>query len=403
MEKPKLNILNKLALLENIDIKNAKSPECFHNINIDLDPFNYNNGHNDQDFNLKTRNLLKNEFFSKYIFDQYNNNNNNSNNNYNNYYKTQKIFKPKKISFPLKMKLSKKNQITLDIIGIHKKTTNKPKFLKKNNLTLNILNYKNNKIHNITKKFSHEDYRRKKYVQHLPYFCLNNANNNNSGNDSDNDIKKSIEINKYFNNFIYPKNKNKNQYTQYTQKNAPNYFLSIDNSDLSKQSTLYKMLHMKVHNLFTNRVGSKKILSPKMSNNSILSKTLYKKTVIDMIKSKNKPLFFISTYMKNIDYKKWKALSLCEKNRYKKIMEIFLDIKRQIKENPKQKFEIVKNFLIQNGIKEQKYLYIEKLNTLILYINGKLKVDATKTLKNNIIDILEDKHDKSDIIEENKI
>ena len=392
MEKPKLNILNKLALLENIDIKKANNPECFHHINTDLDPFNYNK---DQDFNYKTRNLLKNEFFSKYIFDQYNNNNNN-------YYKTQKIFKPKKFSFHLKTKLSKKNQITLDILDLSKKTTNQPKSLKKNNLTLNILNYKNKKTHNITKKFSHEDYRRKKYVQHLPYFYLNNTNNNN-GNDSDNDSKKSIEINKYFNNFIYPINKNKNQYTQYTQKNAPNYFLSIDKSDLSKQGSLYKMLHMKVHNLFTNRVGSKKILSPKMSNNSILSKTLYKKTIIDMIKSKNKPLFFISTYMKNIDYKKWKKLNLCEKNRYKKIMETFLDIKRQIKENPKQKFEIVKNFLIQNGIKEQKYLQIEKLNTLILYINGKLKVDATKCLKINLLDILEDKHDKSDILKENKI
>ena len=99
--------------------------------------------------------------------------------------------------------------------------------------------------------------------------------------------------------------------------------------------------------------------------------------------------------MKNINYKKWKSLSIYEKKSYQKMMQIFLELKKEMEENPKQKFEIIQNFLIKNGINDQKYF--NKLNNFILYINrGDIKIDATKNLKNNIIDILKEIKDNKE-------
>ena len=69
-------------------------------------------------------------------------------------------------------------------------------------------------------------------------------------------------------------------------------------------------------------------------------------------------------------------------------MEIFLNLKKQIEDNPRDKFEIAKNFLINNGFNESKYLSFQKLNILILFINENLELDASKTLKQNILNIL---------------
>ena len=365
MKKSKMSLINELALLENIDIKKLhNSHDNYQQGNPDNESLNYFNKLN---FHLKSRNLLKNEFFSKFLFDT----------NYTNnmHFKTQKLLKPKKLNFPTKIKTIYNENNSISKI----KNNSQKSFL-----SLNILNYRKNKIKTInSKKFSHEEYRRKKYVNHLPLFSLNDDNN------SENGAKESFIKNKNFNTFLYQKIDNKA-----IKEIIPNYFLSVKNKSKIGDN-LFKIIHNNIHNIYTTRVESKKIINPRIIKNTNLSKIIYKKNVIDIIKSKNKPLFFISTNMKNINYKKWKSLSIYEKKSYQKMMQIFLELKKEIEENPKQKFEIIQNFLIKNGINDQKYF--NKLNNFILYINrGDIKIDATKNLKNNIIDILKEIKDNKE-------
>ena len=72
-------------------------------------------------------------------------------------------------------------------------------------------------------------------------------------------------------------------------------------------------------------------------------------------------------------------------------MEQILDLKNQIQENFFERFEIVKNFLIQNDIKEEKYFDKKKLTILLDYFNGNFDLNIRKNLKENIIDIIKGK------------
>ena len=160
------------------------------------------------------------------------------------------------------------------------------------------------------------------------------------------------------------------------------------------------------NNIYTSRGESKKKLNIKMKNKSNLSKTVFNhsfrhnKNLIDMIKSRNKPLFFLSTSNKNNNHINLLLLKPCEKNRYQKIMEIFLDIKKQIEmvENPSEELKIIKDFLIENDINDKKYFCFEKLNNFLIYIKGNFEVDFTKNLKYNVIDILDGKYKKKEEI-----
>ena len=250
------------------------------------------------------------------------------------------------------------------------------KKIKKNILSLDIINCRDNKIKTKPiKKFSHEEFRRKKYVKHFPMFGLNYKKEEENYNDS-------MIISKYLDTFSYSHNKNNT-----LKEIIPNYFLNFgSNSKLG--DTLYKKIPIKCHNL-SSRVESKKIFFHNDSKDNNVPKILRKKNIIDIIRSKNKPLFFISTNMNNKTiYKNLKPLNICEKKRYEKNMEIFLNLKKQIEDNPRDKFEIAKNFLINNGFNESKYLSFQKLNILILFINENLELDASKTLKQNILNIL---------------
>ena len=249
------------------------------------------------------------------------------------------------------------------------------KILKKDILSLDIINCKTSKIKaKPIKKFSYEEFRRKKYVRHSPY-CWDNYKNY-----EEND-KDSILTNKYLDTFMYSRNKNKE-----LKEIIPNYFLTYGHN--SKIECTFSNNLLKKHSL-SNRMESKKILFRRKLKENNLSRILNKKNIIELIKSKDKPIFFISTDMNNNNNKNFQSLNIYEKNRYEKNMEIFLDFKKQIEDNHNERFDIAKNFLIKNGITESKYLSFEKLKILISYINEKLELDATKTLKQNIVNILQ--------------
>lgn len=357
MNHSKMSLLNELTLLNNINIKKVKkSNEVSQQTNQEDD----NDLLNNYNFNLYSRNLLKNDFCSKYLLSP----------SYNNCY----IIDNKIIS---KKEKSKENSF---------ENNKDEKSIKKNNFSLTILNYNNNQIKKIPKKkFSHDEYRKKKYVKHYPLFDLN---------DNKDDLKNTLENDNYIYTFKFPKNN--------PQKNLiskRNYFLSynskLDESKLGK--TLYKVLPVKINNFFTKRFESKKREFPKIRNNALTKKLnsvnfgIKKINPIDIIKSKNKPIFFISMNTENFNNNDLGSLNACEKTRYEKMMNNFMDFKQRLVDNPTKQLRITRNFLNKNGINNPKYFSVKKINNLLLYIKGNFELDATKSLKNNIINILDKK------------
>ena len=359
----KMSLINELALLENIDIKSEKNNHDFFHNSKNLESIKL---FNKLDFHLISRNVLKNKFFTNFLFKSYYNNSN--------HFKTSKELKTRKLLYDKKVKINR--PVTLKLLDDNNINYQNKKKIKKNILSLDIINCRDNKIKTKPiKKFSHEEFRRKKYVKHFPMFGLNYKKEEENYNDS-------MIISKYLDTFSYSHNKNNT-----LKEIIPNYFLNFG-SNSKFGDTLYKKIPIKCHNL-SSRVESKKIFFHNDSKDNNVPKILRKKNIIDIIRSKNKPLFFISTNMNNKTiYKNLKPLNICEKKRYEKNMEIFLNLKKQIEENPRDKFEIAKNFLINNGFNESKYLSFQKLNILILFINENLELDASKTLKQNILNIL---------------
>jgi hypothetical protein len=115
-----MSLVNELTLLNNINIKNVKeSREFSQQTNQENDYYLLNK----YSFNLYSRNLLKNNFFSKYLLTPSCNNIGNIEN--------KNIFK--KVS-------SKESPLFLNLFN----DKNNEKSIKKNNLSLTILNYNNN-------------------------------------------------------------------------------------------------------------------------------------------------------------------------------------------------------------------------------------------------------------------
>jgi hypothetical protein len=354
-----MSLFNELTLLNNINIERVKKSNEFSQQTNQENDYDLLDKYN---FNLYSRNILKNNFFSKYLLTPIYNKNGSIENKI--------IFKNEK---------SKESPLFLDSYN-----NNDEKNIKKNNLSLTILNYNNNQIKKIpTKKFSHDEYRKKKYVKHYPLFDLN---------DNKEDLRKSLEKDHYIYTFKYPKNN-----LQKSLISKPNYFIShnskLDESKLGK--TLYKVLPLEVNNLFIKRFKSKKREFPKIRNNSLMKKLNsvnfgIRKNPIEIIKSKNKPVFFISMNTDNFNNNDLVSLNPCEKKRYEKMMDILIDLKKKLEDNPTKHLKITRNFLIKNGINNPKYFTVEKINNLLLYIKGNYKLDATKSLKNNIINILDE-------------
>ena len=142
-----MSLVNELNLLNNINIEKVKKSNEFsqqtnQENDYDSDLLNKYN------LNLYSRNLLKNTFFTKYLLTP-------SDNNIGDI--------EKKIIF--KKEKSKESPIFLDSYNnIGKKN------IKKKNLSLTVLNYNNNQIKKIpTKKFSHDEYRKKKIRKTLSF------------------------------------------------------------------------------------------------------------------------------------------------------------------------------------------------------------------------------------------
>ena len=114
-------------------------------------------------------------------------------------------------------------------------------------------------------------------------------------------------------------------------------------------------------------------------DNLIGKKNDYKK----FIDTLNQPFSYIS--LLNDDY------SISEKLRFQKIMDKFTKVEKCLEENPNDEKEIIKEFIMSNGILNVSNFDEEKLDRLTNFLKGNFVIDPTKNIKENIIDILEGK------------
>ena len=98
----------------------------------------------------------------------------------------------------------------------------------------------------------------------------------------------------------------------------------------------------------------------------------------------NQPYSYIS--LLNDDY------SMSEKIRFQKMMDQLVNVKKCMNENPGQKFEIAKEFILSIGIYKISDFDLEKINNFINFINNGFLIDPSKNIKENIIDILNNKN-----------
>ena len=82
-----------------------------------------------------------------------------------------------------------------------------------------------------------------------------------------------------------------------------------------------------------------------------------------------------------------------EKVRFYNMMERLNKIKMLIEGNPDIKYIAIKNFFINVGLDKKNYLSNNKINNFLKFIKNDFIVDPSKTLKENIINIIENNKD----------
>ena len=227
-----------------------------------------------------------------------------------------------------------------------------------------------------SKKFNFLDYRRKKYQSRSTYrVCpkIKEEKNNNSN---------LLTEENFFD--TSPTNHNNNFAMTLTnfQQHPP-----ISN-------TLYTVLAMRKNQFmeaFNQAKEQEKASLPKIKQIQFLVDTTHidslygkKNDYKKYIDSFNQPFSYIS--LLNDDY------SISEKLRFQKIMDKFTKLEKCIEENPKKTKDIIKEFILSNGIYNiDNYFDDEKLERFTNFLKGSFIIDPSKNIKENIIDILDGK------------
>ena len=82
-----------------------------------------------------------------------------------------------------------------------------------------------------------------------------------------------------------------------------------------------------------------------------------------------------------------------EKIRFYNIMERFNKIKLIIEANPTEKYKVIKNFFITIGLDNQKYFNKNIMNSFLKFIQKDFIIDPSKSLKENILNIINNNND----------
>ena len=248
------------------------------------------------------------------------------------------------------------------------------------------------------KKISFIEYRHKKYVNHKPIFGISLTEDSDI---EDNDSKEKTEFDKYLKTFLFEnKKKSDNSLFAYFQKT---YKSNTNRS--TKKSKLFSMLTFQTS---TNIIKEKSI-HKKSKLFDLKYQSLYKnkfnrwvkKNVIDMIEYQKPECYFSLLSSEKNGKEELSKLNVCEKQRYQEIIEKLYTVKKYVEISTKNEYEIVKSFLINNGICDNDSLCIEKLDNFLKFIKKKkIEVNPHETFKSNLINILH--NNECEINKENK-
>ena len=251
------------------------------------------------------------------------------------------------------------------------------------------------------KKISFIKYRHKKYVNHKPSFGMT-LTERNEIDDNESMSKEKDEFNKYLKTFLYEKKKNNDDDSLFT--NLQRTYKSTINRN-KKKSRLFNMITFQTS---TNIIKQKPI-QKKSKLFKLKCQTLYKnkfngwvkKNVIDMIEYQKPECYFSLLSSEKNGKEELSKLNVCEKQRYQEIIEKLYTVKKYVEISTKNEYEIVKSFLINNGICDNDSLCIEKLDNFLKFIKKKkIEVNPHETFKSNLINILH--NNECEINKENK-
>ena len=185
-------------------------------------------------------------------------------------------------------------------------------------------------------------------------------------------------------NFENETSKNKSFNFRYIKQKIPTKF------------SLYTILAMKKNNIYdkiekiikteSNKTNKIDNLNNNKNKEYIKTNEEIAKKNKNLIESKRKSIIYLSLLKKNFNES--------EKIRYYSMLKKLSTLKFILEIEPNNKFKILKNFLIKEGIINKKYLKEECLNNLIKFIKRKKAIiNPSFTLKENLINILNNKYD----------
>jgi len=160
--------------------------------------------------------------------------------------------------------------------------------------------------------------------------------------------------------------------------------------------SLYTILAMKKNNIYDKiekiiKTESNKTIKINNINNNknkeyIKTNEEIAKKNKNLIESKRKSIIYLSFLKKNFNES--------EKIRYYSMLKKLSTLKYILEIEPNNKFKILQNFLLKEGILNKKYLKEECFNNLIKFIKRKKAIiNPSFTLKENLINILNNKYD----------
>ncbi len=206
---------------------------------------------------------------------------------------------------------------------------------------------------------------------------INNAYANSEDqtvNNLDNHIKFEKKINS-----LYPANSNNE--SQFPETHD---FENGINNFRNTSTTIYKILNVKKNDFIKGiKTGSLNKICPENQTKMKKKKFMMRNTLTHFMEKKGDevPYVFPVALSHNNDFN-----SFSEKNRYEKILDKLLKLKYYIDRDPDNEPLYIKEFMMKHGIFEQEFYDCEKISNVVAFLNSKLIVDPSKTLKQIILE-----------------
>jgi hypothetical protein len=195
-----------------------------------------------------------------------------------------------------------------------------------------------------------------------------------NGTKSESDFSPDKELKETYYNSKFKNKENKNRQSKYSVNSSTSNYSA---------STIYKVLN-KRKNEFIDTI-KKHSNHPERPEDLLTQKKNFLKTnaITHYMEKKGDevPYVFPIAWIHQNDYN-----NFSEKNRYEKISQLFMKLRYFIERNEENEKEYLKEFMMKHGIYDPEYYTLDRLNNFMNFLNSKLKINPTKTIKQIIID-----------------